>query len=618
MPVWQYTNRSDDSTERVRTLVQVREWKVHCQKIAERFVSNLTTNTWLLAIFAFREAAIRVIDEDPVLMRVFLQRFDYANFRPAVIRAMDRVRAYFREALIDGESLTHEVIVKSRIKPYEKKINDLLKAAIAGVTVQGQQKKESASYIATIYSCRVLAQPTLDWCKGRAEIKTPHPLTGKLEYFTDDEYEQFLAEESVRSSITKRRDAEKKRKADAKKALLDDLACAGISAGTGKTVEILRGRETLTEGMQCVSRYFLLWPDTEAIEALIHAIPSTTSDDEVLVAIQRALPSFGTSADAMKAVRGHIRSYNEDTKRVWLEKTANLSRAYPYVYNLIMAACCMWTHHQNIQWLPLPVHYREGQLAAMAARIGLMTHIGTKAAIPTSVPDFAIQFVLCGVCNHIYSMPRQFSTCNKQTYTEGHRDMRVDTHTGVFYCEAKKTSWNRACVTTPLVNICLVGRILFHKQTRAYLLCPQPGCGLPMQVDTASSAYSRHGIACSRCTELIDIRMEDALRFENAGYLSLDKRCIICNVLMVRATAIHVFARGCYVCNRHFNQDLLENTIALATDRCRSTGKSLDEVMPGCIRDAQTFIGASAVTRARARDARRHGQDKRDRARRRS
>lgn len=161
------------------------------------------------------------------------------------------------------------------------------------------------------------------------------------------------------------------------------------------------------------------------------------------------------------------------------------------------------------------------------------------------------EFVYCAVCSCMYSMvrahPLHFQ--RNKTYRYGLRDPKVDYDTDFIYCRSARRNVIGCCDDVPLLRFSLFGLMLQHEGDHI-MLCPQPSCGAPMQLDTKHCAFTQYGPACSMCTEeLGSSELNERKRLDSME--SSERACHLCGVKIKQAASAYCYSEGVYLCARH-------------------------------------------------------------------
>lgn len=118
-------------------------------------------------------------------------------------------------------------------------------------------------------------------------------------------------------------------------------------------------------------------------------------------------------------------------------------------------------------------------------------------------------FAFCPSCTHITSMITEFSgkgSANAKSHESlrvtGFDDIKLAIESGKVYCGRKNGEKAKECRATEILSMRIWGRLIYF-HGKAYMVCPQPGCGIIMEYDPVMSLWTKRGPSCCNCTARI-------------------------------------------------------------------------------------------------------------------
>lgn len=289
----------------------------------------------------------------------------------------------------------------------------------------------------------------------------------------------------------------------------------------------------------------------------------------------RVLPMLvylGVEKRACDFAMQQMEYYRDNTTSVEQLKIqfGQLRKYYPHCYNLLQITCSIIRELQK-HWLLylLPLSVTQNQIYACATRLRITTALqtyNTQNNRPAQLLDSTLHFVICRVCNTIYSMLHEYGAVYKTTYRFCLRDVSLEYCSGKIYCIKSKANHRGRCADQPLEQISLLGRILVWNQ-RLIMLCPQPGCGNPMTVDNQLCDFSEYGPCCKPCTEkrIAHPKSYQELESRYNPQKAKDKMlCVQCQKRLERATesiCIAIDISLCSVCARPHIVKMLQHRV---------------------------------------------------------
>jgi hypothetical protein len=139
--------------------------------------------------------------------------------------------------------------------------------------------------------------------------------------------------------------------------------------------------------------------------------------------------------------------------------------------------------------------------------------IGTQAKewLDTSqvtVPDCS-NFMFCSSCGRINTILTEFDgkgsssvSRHESRHVSGYTDTFLDIFTGDMYCDRKQGKKASECKQTITTEMDIFGKLLFYHD-RAYMTCPQLGCGIIMEYEPTKCVWTSRGPACALCSQQI-------------------------------------------------------------------------------------------------------------------
>lgn len=225
-----------------------------------------------------------------------------------------------------------------------------------------------------------------------------------------------------------------------------------------------------------------------------------------------------------------------------------LIQAHPYAVRMLRALCKMWRELQRFSSSTLPTDVTQRQIKALRERFGIPVH--------DVIPERQMCLYFCACCRTIYSsVPLAHNDMRAVTNnSSGWNDVVVDFLTGKFYC---RRVLKIGCQMQPLYAVALVGRI-FCVNKNCFTLCPQPGCGRVMHINSGDTYYTEHGMACALCTRnnrsMHYHRMfNDVLELSKEGKIC----CYQCTKYLKNVREAFVIQHGIILCKDHFYSNII-------------------------------------------------------------
>lgn len=552
------------STPEMRVVLVARS-----KKKSEEFTA-LIDRIPLLVVFAMRENQTNTIDTVNSMVYAANLRFNYAAFRYVVMRTMDKVRRRTNAELSRVGVLTS--------KQYQNDIVAIMEIGQWRIS-EIECRKTNPTFIDKLFSGRGAVPPNVKWAKNsKVDIRLPDRATGihiykehvdavTLRPTTDDdegEYEEYEFHGDEEEAAAENED-------DSKDPLCNNFKESVSLKSLARTaLSIFRRKNTLppecrvtprTDAIVC-SIFGFPWEHTENLQKIIHCINPRDHDNRVLERIIGVMPFFGISYHVMEYIYNMAVNHDSkpETKNRWARIMHDFRVICPYAYSYLIAAVTMWKEHAQIKSFSLSDQHRKNQLESIASWNYLKVDLDSPpdaGLMPISIPDYVVELWLCPVCKEIYSLVSRSETTKKQEYTCGFMDMRHDMVTDQVYCKKNKTSWNMACVNTPMGKLPILGSLIQVGKVM-YALCPR--CGQPMTFEPHRHADTGKGIVCAACTKRIDYEMETQVAAANQRHLgNTTARCILCPLSKkkkLRRSEGFYYGTNVMVCPRHNRQGL--------------------------------------------------------------
>lgn len=233
---------------------------------------------------------------------------------------------------------------------------------------------------------------------------------------------------------------------------------------------------------------------SRAIGTIVQRLPVTTSDLDASDLLVEALPLLGGSEAARLHFRALRHSYDvmRAGKRQFRQAIANAARTYPFSMAVLRLASKFWRLHSGTQLVTLPLHVEEAQVRGLSALTGNTGLVPRERAV----------LYLCHVCCTVYSIVRRPVTTVKNTYLYGMRNARVDLRSPDLepYCSNKKRMGHMVCGERPLVQVPLLGRMLYFNR-EALFICAHPKCGAMAKLCPDRCCYTPDGYYCIECSK---------------------------------------------------------------------------------------------------------------------
>jgi hypothetical protein len=256
--------------------------------------------------------------------------------------------------------------------------------------------------------------------------------------------------------------------------------------------------------------------------------------------------------------------------RVWDILLRDISMPYPYTYNLLLAACGMWSGNGGGYRLFTQNLYEDAhlnQLRAIGARF--QSPVDEKTGLPLAISEDMAAFYWCKVCGTIYTVGYDTIRSKKYRFTHGLRGCKVDTATWRPYCKNDFEHGSSNCQGQPLEHETEVPGKVLHLGGKLYTVCTQPRCGMLFKVDNNYTSYNSRGPRCFFCTiehiaarHTIPVHIQRLLQnwIRPSGVLENDipsaeenlppLKCAICERTLALNKHIYIFGVGIYVCNK--------------------------------------------------------------------
>lgn len=482
-----------------------------------------------LIAFGLREYLVWALDDVPA-MRVHFDTFsDYNGFRDVVVQCMDEVRAFFGTHLCNRASPLFAALQRSAVFQCECPILDA-----DAMLLEAHFFEQLNNNILDRYHERMLEKsykrPNTTLVSILRTMRKSIPMVERPDYVPvvrsedaeldanvnepdDDQDDNPAAEEEER--IAHRRKPRKR---------------ARIS------------EESKQETAFDLSPYVPPAQQDALSKMVDRALHVCTSPSQALVVSLDMLQCCGVSPEVtedVKRVVKDIQTGSVSTKQYTTHLRA-LQAKFPHAYNLMQALAEIVREKQRIRVvMDLPFHFTRNQIASIRQRFGL----GENSL---ALPESAIYFVYCPVCNRVYSLLRDFDSSYVNNYGYGLRDAVVSYETNRLYCCRSKVNHRGSCATQELTRVCLLGKLLYFCG-KAILLCPQPGCGMPMVLSSRECVWNEHGPSCYDCSFKLRIkRLDYRIQFMT--------RCARCGIDLTRPDGIFLYPHGVSLCHRHHSQ----------------------------------------------------------------
>ncbi len=193
----------------------------------------------------------------------------------------------------------------------------------------------------------------------------------------------------------------------------------------------------------------------------------------------------------------------------------------------------------------LPYHILENQIDAIRSRYNVEN--------TNAIPEHALYFRFCNVCDTVYSLVRDFRSVYKNEYEWGYRNCATDYETFEIYCTKNKINQRGACEAKPLLKVPLLGNLLAFNG-KYIMLCPQKYCGMPMVVNTRDSFYNSRGPACCDCTAKLSAKASTLV-----ASIQHDTKCVWCTTPMAKTNNAFLMPHGVIVCKKHLYKGLIQH-----------------------------------------------------------
>jgi hypothetical protein len=484
-----------------------------------------------LIAFGLREYLVWALDDVPAMRSHFDTFSDYNGFRGVVVQCMDEVRAFFATHLCNRASPLFAALQRSASFQCECPLLDA-----DAMLLEAHFFEQLNTNILDRYHERMLEKsykrPNTTLVSILRTVRKMIPMVERPDYVPSvqragaDEDDDDMDEED------------------------DDADAEDGDADEEKIAHRRRPRKRAKKSSEDAKQQtaFDLRPyvppkQQEALSKMVdRALLVSTSPSQALVASLDMLQCCGVSSDVtedVKRVVKDIQTGSVSTKQ-YTTQLRLLQTKFPHAYNLVQATAEMVREKQRIRVvMDLPFHFTRNQIASIRQRFGLRED-------SLGLPESAVYFVYCPVCNRVYSLLRDFDSSYVNNYGYGLRDAVVSYETNRLYCFRKKVNHRGSCASQELVRICLLGKLLYFCG-KAILLCPQPGCGMPMVLSSRECVWNEHGPSCYDCSF--------RLRMKRLDYrIDFMTRCARCGIELTRPDGIYLYPHGVSLCHRHHSQ----------------------------------------------------------------
>lgn len=248
---------------------------------------------------------------------------------------------------------------------------------------------------------------------------------------------------------------------------------------------------------------------------------------------------------------------------------------------------CLWKDRRLPESYPLPAHIFEAQCAAIRSRF----HLPGDAPLPLH----RVTIDYCKVCDRIYSLkrpPAEMGTAaervehaldmqrrmkakeipgeeraRQSSFCEsfGMNGVQHCVVSGRCYCSVNNQNGFMRCCEQPLTALPALGQIVQLTAGKFYTLCPQPECGILMEIDSMQQASTPFDMCCSLCTKKRDAsEILDQLLRVNVDF-GTELSCVICNSACNPSRAF-MCDKGVLLCSQH-NKPILHATLSAARAR---------------------------------------------------
>lgn len=474
----------------------------------EDFFMEINTHCELLMLNSMREFMLSTLDDTPWLKKHISERLRYETFSDIVFQSMNEVRAYF-SAFISIES----------------------SALYAWLYL----KNEDAS-TRVLIDLNVIMKPSHHrFLKilHRQEDPTPfnlistakrlHPLKPIPGETTDDSpanYVSFLDYDETGEPIPHKK---KKKTKNTKQQKQTPSMIRYLNPDHYTALQAIVQRcnpTTPTALVKCVKAFWVFGVSRKTIQWIV----------DILVVIHKG----GRTTKEVSAWMGSIQKYE------------------PYTFTLLQVTYNILKQlNRHYWWFQLPFHYIANQCRAIQNEFDVTRK--HKIILKNST-----ELVFCEICGAMYSLVRVFGNKEtgkkmyKQYYRRGLRDAVVSYDTGETYCKGNTVNMKGSCGAKPLTRVCLLGRALWMN-SKCYMICPQPTCGLTMEFDPHLNRFNSYGVMCSDCTEN-DKRLPATVGRFSVMYTKpqSERTCFKCSVHLQSTSSVYLLpAPDLYLCKKH-------------------------------------------------------------------
>lgn len=210
----------------------------------------------------------------------------------------------------------------------------------------------------------------------------------------------------------------------------------------------------------------------------------------------KALPAFGVPPRAVSRLLEICGDFQSGDSGID-GKLASFALSYPHSFEVASTFAVLYKRRAVFTLGELPSRYVPNQVAAIKKRFGIAD---TVDALPKEGSELLYCEVCLGVFSDLRDMIGRYHIFGRDA---GYNNVKVDLDPlkprVEKYCNGNSTFADRCCWKQPLRSIDLLGKSLLYRD-ELYIICPQPGCGMPSSMCPYRSAVTEYGIACSDCT----------------------------------------------------------------------------------------------------------------------
>jgi hypothetical protein len=492
-----------------------------------------------LLINALRELLVHSIRTDPSMQAHLSKLMHLDMFERIVGEHMSRVRRYFQDMLQHESSCLTLTLQRAASHERDPKA---YADAMSRVCLDLNLLLASSHMRILKASFR---RPNQHEFQFPPTLQKKHPMVPLDDFSAEQVHSARLQEEF-----------NKKRRQQMQ--LIQAKACGGLM----QSMQSLHASDTTEKHTSEDMENIFQFVSPQQYEALCELI--TRHDPLRSGIVFRVLPElvhFGVEPHACRFAVEQMAHYRDNTTSVEQLKLKfkTMRQFHPHCYNLVQIMCGVVRQaHKHWQLFQLPLSITRHQIESCAQRLRITREIARLSATPgenTKLVDSTIHFVVCRVCNTIYSMLHEFAAVYKNTYKFCLRDVSLEYCSNEIYCFKSKANHRGRCSDQPLQQISLLGRALVWNQ-RLIMLCPQEGCGNPMTVDNELCDFTSRGPCCKPCTEARIKRPAKLLELEtlyDAKLVEDKMRCAMCQKKLDRLHEAICLSKNlslCSVCAR--------------------------------------------------------------------